>query len=387
MRASGILTVRRKPKDGLDGDNGTSGCIYRPNKGFTVGQVYRNDDGVTNVADLENENVRYIDIVLIENPSLASGAECYIAKKEGTLNYWLGTESNSPTIEEFIGDESLHWTRANSLAPTFTNLLVTNIALIDFAKIASAVFKGDHMFSQYGKDVNGDETNEYGLFDPAKIGQVDAPFTPNVLVDWLNGTMRLLKLIADGAELTNVKGLTGEFKSLQSVDSLGNVKSKIYFDETTNSMTFNGDIYHQNTNGNDYRFFANKLFCRGEFGHRVMTTLVFDFATNPDVFAHLYASGTDTTYHKYGGAGKPVDCVVLRGTGTYVLYVCDAQQYKSITVVNESNSPKWVIYNYPSRLYVVIDPWKSVHFVVSNSEFVYDPNVNNYYACNLFVAQ
>lgn len=65
-------------------------------------------------------------------------------------------------------------------------LLATAILLADFAKLGSAVFMGDLMFSQQGVDADNNPSNEYNL-----LGQKDSSgkelFTPNVMVDWLTG--------------------------------------------------------------------------------------------------------------------------------------------------------------------------------------------------------
>lgn len=75
-------------------------------------------------------------------------------------------------------------------------LLCTQMFLAQFAKIGSAVFMGDYMLSQYGKNAGGSVITDYRQFDSSKLGQVGCPFTPRVYVDWKTG-----KVYMDYAEV------------------------------------------------------------------------------------------------------------------------------------------------------------------------------------------
>lgn len=75
-------------------------------------------------------------------------------------------------------------------------LLCTQMFLAQFAKIGSAVFMGDYMLSQYGKNAGGSVITDYRQFDPSKLGQAGCPFTPRVYVDWKTG-----KVYMDYAEV------------------------------------------------------------------------------------------------------------------------------------------------------------------------------------------
>lgn len=66
-------------------------------------------------------------------------------------------------------------------------LLCTQMFLAQFAKIGSAVFMGDYMLSQYGKNSGGSTITDYRQFDPSKLGKAGCPFTPRVYVDWKTG--------------------------------------------------------------------------------------------------------------------------------------------------------------------------------------------------------
>lgn len=75
-------------------------------------------------------------------------------------------------------------------------LLCTQMFLAQFAKIGSAVFMGDYMLSQYGKNAGGSVITDYRQFDFSKLGQAGCPFTPRVYVDWKTG-----KVYMDYAEV------------------------------------------------------------------------------------------------------------------------------------------------------------------------------------------
>lgn len=75
-------------------------------------------------------------------------------------------------------------------------LLCTQMFLAHFAKIGSAVFMGDYMLSQYGKNAGGSVITDYRQFDSSKLGQAGCPFTPRVYVDWKTG-----KVYMDYAEV------------------------------------------------------------------------------------------------------------------------------------------------------------------------------------------
>ena len=78
-------------------------------------------------------------------------------------------------------------------------LLCTQMFLAQFAKIGSAVFMGDYMLSQYGKNSGGSTITDYRQFDSSKLGQAGCPFTPRAYVDWKTG-----KVYMDYAEVAGI---------------------------------------------------------------------------------------------------------------------------------------------------------------------------------------
>lgn len=89
-----------------------------------------------------------------------------------------------------------------------------------------------------------------------------------------------------------VTGVHGSFKTLDCVDSDGNVVGNIQFG-SDGRMWFSGDMYHQ---GNDsakkrgYRFYAADIWCRGMFGHR-QKTMALVFGTH----MRIYTKDADNT--------------------------------------------------------------------------------------------
>lgn len=159
--------------DGGKGDQGRAGRMPFPSGAWDISRSFTATDDVAPVVLYEPGNMYYV------------------------MNKSVTVTGLNPATDYAENGTNATWLPFESYQAIFTNILMAN-----FAKLASGIFWGDHMFSQHGKDVNGNDVNSYELFDPTKIGQSDAPFTPNALVDWLTGTMRLLKLIAIGAEIS-----------------------------------------------------------------------------------------------------------------------------------------------------------------------------------------
>lgn len=73
--------------------------------------------------------------------------------------------------------------------------ILVNLLIAAYGKIASAVFYGNYMFSQQGKDASGNDSSNYSQFGTGA-------FIPNILLDFLTGTANLNKLIAKNAEIS-----------------------------------------------------------------------------------------------------------------------------------------------------------------------------------------
>ena len=89
-----------------------------------------------------------------------------------------------------------------------------------------------------------------------------------------------------------VTGVQGSFKTLDCVDSNGNVVGNIQFG-SDGRMWFSGDMYHQGYDSaqkRGYRFYAADIWCRGMFGHR-QKTMAWVFGTH----MRIYTKDADNT--------------------------------------------------------------------------------------------
>lgn len=136
-----------------------------------------------------------------------------------------------------------------------------------------------------------------------------------------------------------VTGIDGSFKSLNCVDSSGNVVGNIKFG-SDGKMWFSGDMYHQgydSAKARGYRFYAADIWCRGMFGHRQKTIAIIyggwmriytkdsDFEKGTFITKALSSGKTSAgrSYWKvplYGdgnggdSSGMPIDVVVMHCT-------------------------------------------------------------------------
>lgn len=330
--------------DGLPGPAGMRGRMPFPSGAFDLLTTYTATDAITPIVYYEDGKTYYV------------------------MNKSVSIIGVNPAEDYASNGSDSTWIPFENYKAIFTEILMAN-----WAKLASAVFYGDYMFSQHGVDSNGNDTMAYEGFGTNA-------FTPNTLVDWLTGTITTKKLVADGAELTNVKGLTGAFKKLVANDTQGREAGSITFGQEAsgpenaslnikfNKTWFDGDLYHQGYNyeeSRSHRFYTSDLWCRGQFGHYRMTDLSFNSASTSDFFAHIYNYGTDTTYHKYAESGQPIDCIILNGTGNYVLYVCDSSQFKMLTIINASGYPKRIMVTFQESAVFTLEPYRFKIFITA----------------------
>lgn len=106
-------------------------------------------------------------------PIVLDDDEYYLLNKIGAF------KGIRPKDDYALNGNNATWVRMDNIRFAFVEILMAN-----FAKLASAVFYGDYMFSQYGVDANGNSTNAYRQFG------TDA-FTPNILFNFLTGAGHL----------------------------------------------------------------------------------------------------------------------------------------------------------------------------------------------------
>lgn len=120
----------------------------------------------------------------------------YYPAKEGTLT------DNEPS-----GSNSA-WKQQQKVP-----LLLAQLLMVDFGKIASAVFSGDYMISQYGLDGKNNESKDYKSFDGDPTPYIGNAFAPNICLDFLKGEAWLRKAhifgdVDAGSVNVNYKNLT-----------------------------------------------------------------------------------------------------------------------------------------------------------------------------------
>lgn len=113
-------------------------------------------------------------------PFVEQDGQFYAMFKQGT---WLGSSIGRTPKEDYAqyGSDAT-WRLMDKY-----KALIVEMFFSDYAKLGSAIFLGDYMFSQYGIR-NGAQSNAYQNFDPNNL---DA-FRPNILVDWLKGHIEVL---------------------------------------------------------------------------------------------------------------------------------------------------------------------------------------------------
>ena len=118
-----------------------------------------------------------------------------------------GNSSVSPGEDVVKNPRSTSWQK-HSKWP----ILMTEAFMSNFAKLGSAVFSGDYMLSQHGKDAAGVDTVDYRKFDESQIGKPDCAFTPNILLNLLSG----MAMFANGNAKFNPDGtveIKGRFEA------------------------------------------------------------------------------------------------------------------------------------------------------------------------------
>lgn len=113
-------------------------------------------------------------------PFVEQDGQYYAMYKQGT---WLGSSIGRTPKEDYAqyGSDAT-WRLMDKY-----KALIVEMFFSDYAKLGSAIFFGDYMFSQYGIR-NGAQSNAYQYFNPNNL---DA-FRPNIFIDWLKGHIEAL---------------------------------------------------------------------------------------------------------------------------------------------------------------------------------------------------
>lgn len=105
-----------------------------------------------------------------------------------------------------------------------------------------------------------------------------------------SGTFNSIKVTGNSEFSGTMKGVSGSFKSLNCVDSNGNIVGNITFG-SDGRMWFDGDMYSQGYNDKQKRsnrFYTSDVWCRGMFGHYAKTMAVVKGG-----YMNVYTKGTE----------------------------------------------------------------------------------------------
>lgn len=284
--------------------------------------------------------------------------------------------------------DSTKWEEFSEFVNVATNVLLAQNATIDVLG-TSGIFVGSLEKTEGWLMTEGSIKHNQTGVELTADGKISLPESGGMTVGGKTfieaGKIKTEFINVDTLEVTKLKGATGTFKELQAIDNAGKIQGKISFNTEGSgdnvSSSFNidfsktwisGDLYQQGYNseeGRSWRFYTSELWCRGEFGHRVMTTLELTLGYTENVYFHVYGYGTDTTYHKYAQSGQPIDCIVLKGSGNYYVRVCDSVKFKRIIIVNFSDVSKRVVCNVDNTFLVTVEPWRCCAFITSDTKY------------------
>lgn len=296
--------------------------------------------------------------------------------------------------------DSTKWEEFSEFENVATNVLLAQNATIDVLG-SSGIFVGNLDKTKGWIMTEGSIKHNVTGVELTSDGKLSLPETGGIAVGGKTfieaGKIKTEFIDVDTLEVKKLKGATGTFKELQAVDNEGNIQGKISFNSdgsggnVSSSLNIDfsktwisGDLYQQGYNETEkrsWRFYASDIWCRGEFGHYKMTKITVSANYSANFYVHVYGYGTDTSEHKYPESGRPIDCVVMEGSGDSVLRICESAMYKEITVVNNSSYPKRVIYNHPNSQTYSIEAWGFKTFITAEIQTSVAPYIVN----NLFL--
>ena len=292
--------------------------------------------------------------------------------------------------------DSTKWEEFSEFENVATNVLLAQNATIDVLG-SSGIFVGNLDKTKGWIMTEGSIKHNVTGVELTSDGKLSLPETGGITVGgktFIEAGKIITDFInVDTLEVKKLKGATGTFKELQAVDNEGNIQGKISFNSdgsggnVSSSLNIDfsktwisGDLYQQGYNETEkrsWRFYASDIWCRGEFGHYKMTKITVSAGYSANFYVHVYGYGTDTSEHKYPESGRPIDCVVMEGSGDSVLRICESAMYKEITVVNNSNYPKRVIYNHLNSQTYSIEAWGFKTFITAEIQTSVAPYIVN----------
>jgi hypothetical protein len=151
------------------------------------------------------------------------------------ITTWVGhgvpSNINNPQKDYAVNGKKATWIPFENYKAIYVEILMAN-----FAKLASAVFSGDYMFSQQGVDAEGNPTSSYEKFGTEE-------FTPNLLFDFLRGLLKGRNIEVDGGVFKNIRSPNNSFiiKENGDIEIVGRIETslngkRVVIDPETNSI-------------------------------------------------------------------------------------------------------------------------------------------------------
>lgn len=291
--------------------------------------------------------------------------------------------------------DSTKWEEFSEFVNVATNVLLAQNATIDVLG-SSGIFVGNLDKTKGWIMTEGSIKHNVTGVELTSDGKISLPETGGINVGGKTfieaGKIKTEFIDVETLQVTHLKGAIGSFEKLTAGD--GSITFGDSYEGPSSALNidfsktwFGGDLYHQGyieeSDGTkrSLRFYSSDIWCRGEFGHYKMTKITVSANYSANFYVHVYGYGTDTSEHKYPESGRPIDCVVMEGSGNSVLRICESAMYKEITVVNNSNYPKRVIYNHLNSQTYSIEAWGFKTFITAEIQTSVAPYIVN----NLFL--
>ena len=301
-----LIPAPENGQDGQDGKNGADGPIPYPCGSYDSSRSYTRNARMTPVVEL--------------------GGIYYVQLKVGTI------KGISPQTD--VANNGGNWGKFDMF-----KYIMSEVAFIDFGKLASAIFYGKYMFSQYGINASGgavetaDGYKDFNYSDPMKESNA---FRPNILLDFLSGKAVFNDVVARG-EIYADKGVFSGYirSSLVDIEDSDAVR-------VTNTFEYSGDAYKLKNNLYvDATFHEVVLPCSPEYaGARAIIMDSYFFKTRSVHSATVIRAETGKIYCGLLDSGD-----IMNPSGHGAIRIgCGAVEliYKSVDE-DGSYSNRWIV--------------------------------------------
>lgn len=191
----------------------------------------------------------------------------YVYYSEGNTYYVMNKSVTvaglNPATDYALNGSNATWIPLTNLKNAFVEILMAN-----FAKLASAVFKDQYMFSQQGIDASGNATSDYSSFG------TDA-FSPNIMLDFLTGKSKfndtevtgtinanqgcIGDLLIRGNQLIGIKnGVEKVGITVDDIPALSAMYQSTILAGT--EIIYSSDIYYYSSGGSKLSGYTDKSF-------------------------------------------------------------------------------------------------------------------------------